>query len=170
MNILSSTRKKRRSGRNSRKRQRGGETIEFALLAALVFLLLFGIIEFAIAMYNEGVIVHSSRVGAREASLFWVDINQLSMTNPETNQRIKTSEVESAASDFADRFLVSFSGAATKIRFQDQPISDVADTLIVGPGDEVSVRVSLDYRAPVSGAIAHLANMNLAGQSVMRVE
>ena len=50
---------------NSLKNERGGSLIEFVLIAPLLFLILFGIIEFGLIMYNQAVITNASREGAR---------------------------------------------------------------------------------------------------------
>jgi Flp pilus assembly protein TadG len=48
-----------------RSRQRGTATVEFGLLLPLFLLLLFGIVEFGLALYNKSVITTASREGAR---------------------------------------------------------------------------------------------------------
>ena len=45
--------------------QNGATMVEFALIAPLLFLLIFGIIEFSLLLYNKHIIAHSSREGAR---------------------------------------------------------------------------------------------------------
>uniref|UniRef100_A0A7V4LBW8 Pilus assembly protein n=1 Tax=Desulfobacca acetoxidans TaxID=60893 RepID=A0A7V4LBW8_9BACT len=46
-------------------RERGGSVAEFALLAPVFVVLLFGMVEFGLAMYAKGVITNASREGAR---------------------------------------------------------------------------------------------------------
>lgn len=153
-------------------RQKGGETVEFALHAALVFLLFFGIIEFAIAMYDQGTMVHASRVGAREASLYWLDVTQITPeSDPGNDQRAKPSEIEAAVKTFSDRFLVSFTGAdaVVDIFHGGVRINNLATT-VVGAQDTVRADVSLLYRAPVTAALAHLLDLNLSARAEMRVE
>ncbi len=50
---------------NPLKNERGGSLIEFVLIAWVLFLILFGIIEFGLIMYNQAVITNASREGAR---------------------------------------------------------------------------------------------------------
>jgi Flp pilus assembly protein TadG len=50
---------------NSLKNERGGSLIEFVLTAWVLFLVLFGIIEFGLILYNQAVITSASREGAR---------------------------------------------------------------------------------------------------------
>jgi hypothetical protein len=50
---------------NPLKNERGGSLIEFVLIAWVLFLILFGIMEFGLIMYNQAVITNASREGAR---------------------------------------------------------------------------------------------------------
>jgi Flp pilus assembly protein TadG len=47
------------------KNERGGSLVEFAIIMPLLFILLFGIIEFGLLLYNQAVITNASREGAR---------------------------------------------------------------------------------------------------------
>lgn len=51
--------------------QRGGETVEFALLAFFFFLLLFTIIDMSLVMFNNAATNHAARYAAREGTLYW---------------------------------------------------------------------------------------------------
>ncbi len=55
------------------KQQRGVAMVEFAIVAPLLFVLLFGIIEFGIILYDQAVITNASREGARYAAMYYVD-------------------------------------------------------------------------------------------------
>ena len=45
--------------------ERGGPTVEFALLLPVLILILFGTIEFGLAFYSQEVLTNASREGAR---------------------------------------------------------------------------------------------------------
>ncbi len=47
------------------KDEKGGSLIEFAIIAPLLFVILFGIVEFGLLLYNQAVITNASREGAR---------------------------------------------------------------------------------------------------------
>lgn len=51
-------------------RERGGSIAEFALLAPLFVVLLFGMVEFGLAIYSKGVLTNASREGARMGVIF----------------------------------------------------------------------------------------------------
>jgi Flp pilus assembly protein TadG len=47
------------------KDEKGGALIEFSIIAPLLFVILFGIVEFGLVLYNQAVITNASREGAR---------------------------------------------------------------------------------------------------------
>jgi Flp pilus assembly protein TadG len=47
------------------KKEEGAGLVEFAILAPLFVVLLFGLVEFGLAIYNKGVVTNASREGAR---------------------------------------------------------------------------------------------------------
>lgn len=75
----------------------GQTIIEFALVAVLFFLLLLGIVEFAIMMFNQQVITNAGREGAR----FGV------VARP-VGGKITSSQVTDEARSFAETNVVAF--------------------------------------------------------------
>ncbi len=57
------------------KSQRGQTIVEFAFILPLLVLILIGIIDYSIFLYDRVVVTNASREGARRASLFLVDPN-----------------------------------------------------------------------------------------------
>jgi Flp pilus assembly protein TadG len=53
------------SSRGARRREHGAAAVEFALLLPLLMLLLFGIVEFGLALHRQQVLATASREGAR---------------------------------------------------------------------------------------------------------
>ena len=47
------------------KKEEGASVVEFAILAPLFVVLLFGLVEFGLAIYSKGMITNASREGAR---------------------------------------------------------------------------------------------------------
>lgn len=108
--------------------EQGGETVEFAMLAGLVFLLLFSMIFLFIGLYDQGAAHHAARIGSREASLFWVDLNTFDEESGLIeDQSICISEVYGQASEFVGRFGLSFSENPLTIKLK------------TGDGDDFSV-------------------------------
>ena len=58
--------------------QKGASAVEFALVLPLLMLILFGIIEFGLLMYNKAMITNASREGARRGIVYRVNV----ATNP----------------------------------------------------------------------------------------
>ena len=52
-----------------RKSQRGAAALEFALVAPVQFLLLFGIVDFGMVMSSQAMVANAAREGARTAAL-----------------------------------------------------------------------------------------------------
>ncbi len=57
----------------NRKKDAGQDLVEFALLALPLFLLLFGILEFGVAVWSYNTIATAAREGARAALVFGID-------------------------------------------------------------------------------------------------
>lgn len=55
----------RRGIRGNQRRQRGVAAVEFALVLPILLLIVFGIVEFGVALYDKAVITNASREGAR---------------------------------------------------------------------------------------------------------
>jgi Flp pilus assembly protein TadG len=142
----------------TKKKQQGGEVVEFALLAPLLFVILFGIIEFAVALYNQAVITNASREGAR-LGILW------------TNELLAPAEVKSnmeeAVTAAAGAYLVSLSGSPT-----------VRPNCVPGivSGDDVTCQVNYTYNflvlrplvALLGGAIP--GSVDLSSTTIMRME
>ncbi len=60
-----STRGRTIMNRQHRQKQRGVAAVEFALVLPVLLLILFGIIEFGLVMFDQAVITNASREGAR---------------------------------------------------------------------------------------------------------
>jgi hypothetical protein len=71
---------------------------------------------------------------------------------------------------FAEDLIISFSGAQTVVRLEEQPIDSYATDLFLNAGEEVDVDLQLIYRAPVTAALADLLDFGLTARGVMHVE
>ena len=81
---------------------RGAAAVEFAIVAPLLFVLIFGIIEFGAILYNKSVITNASREGARYAATFY--------TNPAnaTAQRPTCAEIQNYVATYVNTYFLSF--------------------------------------------------------------
>src|SRR5689334_13284106 len=81
-------------------RQRGAAVVEFALLLPLLLAITFGIVEFAIALYDKAVITNASREAARAGIVYAVP--------QPTNAQIST-----VATNYCQNYLISLGGKVT---------------------------------------------------------
>ena len=76
--------------------QRGGSMVEFALILPILIILVFGIIEFGILIYNQQVLTNAAREGARRGIV-------------QDTPRIQASEINQTVQDYAAAHLITFS-------------------------------------------------------------
>lgn len=123
----------------------GTAAVEFAVVAPLIFLLLFGMVEFGRMLMVQQILTNASREGARRAIIE-------SSTVP---------EVTTVVTDYLEKNSVS--GATLDI--------GPTDLTIVGAGEPVVVSVSVLYDQvswlPVP---RYLGGVLLRGESTMRAE
>jgi hypothetical protein len=101
-----------------RARQRGGETVEFALTLLLWFAVFLLIVNFGIAIYNKGAMSNAVRFAARQSTLYWVDPGNYDNLTPIDNTRIKQSMVDTAVAYWGS-ILIAPSGEAITTTFPD---------------------------------------------------
>jgi Flp pilus assembly protein TadG len=133
------------------KHQRGATAVEFAIVFPLLILLMFGIIEFSVILYDKAMITNASREGARAGI-----VSQL--------VRVSDSQIQSVVDNYCRLYLISFrSGAA--------PVTTVARTGSTF-GSELSVTVTYTYSflALPQFVTGLMGPMNLTARTVMRME
>ena len=89
------------------KNQDGATIVEFALIAPLLFLLIFGIIEFSLLLFNKHIITNSSREGARAGV---VARENRFVNNPGDGSLIDDIDVDGTVNDWIANHLVTFGG------------------------------------------------------------
>lgn len=140
-------------------RERGVAVVEFALVLPLLVLILFGIIEFSLILYNKAIITNASREGARSGILY-------RYPTPTTAQ-LQTL-VSGVVNQYCQNRLISLGGSNT-----------VRTTVIQAgpnPGDPLTVRVDYNYRFLVlPNFVSSLMNYSSQGlplraETIMRME
>jgi len=83
--------------------EHGGSLVEFAIIAPLLFVILFGIIEFGILLYDKAMITNASREGARSGIVF---------TN---GARTSDADIKKVVKDYLGNgsYLISFGAGST---------------------------------------------------------
>ncbi|WP_458527128.1 TadE/TadG family type IV pilus assembly protein [Onishia taeanensis] len=146
-------------------RQKGSELVEFAISATLLFLLLFGIIEFSVALFDKATLTNASREGAREGILYRTGGRALA-DMPTTEDVV----IKQAIDDYAEAYLISLGGAAdltVDVQRNDRNANGNFDA-----GDELTVSVDYPYQFLVlPGFMAGLGDvLTLSSTTVMRAE
>ncbi len=129
--------------------ERGVSAVEFALILPVLVLILFGIIEFGLILYDQQVITNASREGAREGILF---------KNPD---RPTVDAIKTVVNKYTAKNLVTFKNGITAI--PDVP------TACAALGDYLTVTVSYQYTFLVLDNFG-FAGPNLTATTTMRCE
>ena len=111
--------KLQRSCRLFRRNRRGAAAVEFAVIAPLFFLLVFGMIEYGRMVMVQQVITNASREGARRAVL--------------------DGATEATVQTVVDEYLASGSIVGATVTVTPNPPTNA------GPGDPVTVTVSIPF-------------------------
>ena len=132
------------------RKQRGGAAIEAALLFPLTILLIFGMIEFGLLLYNRQIITNASREGARAGIV-------------QRTPRMDSAEIASVVDAYCQDRLVTFGSASG-------PSTSATNA---GPacvfGTDLTVRVTYDYDFLVLTNFG-FGPVQLEAETVMRCE
>ena len=109
--------------------QRGAAAVEFALVLPLLLVLLFGIIEFSILMYDKQMITNASREGARQGIVFRAD------PNTGDYDPLSDGEITNAVNNYVQNNLISF--VANSATVSISPTTRLSGQLLT---------VNVDYR------------------------
>ena len=132
---------------------KGTTTVEFALIAPLFFVLLFGIMEFGLLLYYKAMITNGSREGARAGIVFRA-------TSTGTYNPITVGEITSAVNGYF--------GATPPTGLN----VSVPSGICTGTGFPLTVHVTYSYTFLILDRfITSLASLPpLSAQSIMRCE
>ena len=145
--------------------QQGTSIVEFALVAPLFFLLLFGMIEFSVILFDKATITNASREGARAGIVFRDGDRSLAGAGVTA----ETTAIKNTVDNYASAYLLSLGGAAslsTVVTRADNNANGIFDV-----GDALTVEVRYPYSFLIlPGFISDLADQNLAATTVMLAE
>jgi Flp pilus assembly protein TadG len=138
----------------------GSELIEFAFVVVLLFILVFGVIDFSLALYDKAVITNAAREGAR-AGIVFAPVRPPGST---MQGRLDQTEIRAVVMNYCQGRLVNFGGAALTATDIDvngeQGVS----------GDPLTVRVNYTYYHAALSSFLPIGNLPLSSMSVMRSE
>jgi hypothetical protein len=140
--------------------QKGGALVEFALVLPLLLLLVLGIIEFSLLLYNKAMITNASREGARFGILYSLD---------RANSTAMDADIKDVALNYCQNYLVTFGSA--------EPIPSVIQGPCTKGGDLLEVQVTYEYEFLVFPEILagffggqNTGNIQLSANTIMRCE
>jgi Flp pilus assembly protein TadG len=135
------------------RKQNGASAIEFAIVLPFLIVLLFGIIEFSILLFDKAVITNASREAARAGIVF-------------SDPRLDDAGIGSVVSTYCQNYLITFGGSGTT------PSTTVVRGGNGSTGDPLTVTVGYHYDFLVlPGFInALVGGVDLTAQTVMRME
>ena len=123
------------------KSQKGATAVEFAIILPLLLLLIFGIIEFGLFLFNRHVITNAVREAARAGIVV-------------RSPRLSNKKIETIARNYCEKYLVTFGAGTLNIPLpllrEDEsgnPLGeDEAGNAILGRfGDVLIVRATYQY-------------------------
>lgn len=134
------------------KRQNGAAAVEFAIILPILIVLVFGIIEFGLALYDKAVITNASREGARAGIVFKVPA-------------VSDAEITAVIDSYCQNNLVTF-GAVT------DATTTITREGASASGDNLTVTVAYTYDyLLLPGFISSLTGgLNMNATTVMRME
>ena len=145
--------------------QRGTSMVEFAFVAPVFLLLLFGIIEFSVILFDKATITNASREGARTGILFRDGDRTIGSAALAAEKTL----IENVVNNYANAYLISLGGSSsitTTVTRTDRNGNGVFDV-----GDDLTVNVNYPYNYLVLPGFANaLSDYTLGAVTVMRAE
>jgi len=132
--------------------QKGAAAVEFALVLPVLLILVFGIVEFSVALYDKAVITNASREGARAGIVFRVP--------PMTD-----GEILDTVSTYCQNRLLTF-GTPTQVT------TTIVREGAGASGDDLTVQVQYQYGFLVIPKFITgiTGGIQLDAQTIMRME
>ena len=146
-------------------RQRGTSMVEFAFVAPVFLMLLFGIIEFSVILFDKAMITNASREAARAGILFRAGDRTLGGANLVA----ETTLIQTVVSDYASNYLISLGGASMLTTVVTR--NDVNNNGVFDVGDTLTVDVEYPYAFLIlPGFATSLSDYTLGATTLMLAE
>lgn len=138
------------------KNKKGAAAVEFALVLPILIVLVFGIIEFSIVLYDKAVITNASREGARAGIVFKTDSNQ-------NYAPLTVDEIRAIVNTYCGNYLITF-GSSTTVTTTVARDNPAPGYLRVAVSYPYSFLILPDFVTDLTGSL------NLNAVTVMRME
>jgi hypothetical protein len=147
--------------------ERGAATVEFAIIAIVLFTIVFGIIEFGILMFDKHVLTNASREGARAGVVMRIP-------------RLSKDDIEVIVNKYAKEHMVTFGLPADPVidptwvwhKKEKPPIPPIIlkeSSTNLSFGDELEVKVTYDFDFLFLSNLG-LGPITLTAETRMRME
>lgn len=142
--------------------EKGAAIVEFALIVPLLLLLIFGMIEFGILLYNQHMLTNASREGARRGIV----------SAGETGARITKAEISEVINAYCENRLITFgenNAPVIKCYLNGEERDAMDDAEF---GDTLAVSASFNYDFLLVPALMEgfVEVMGLSAQATMKYE
>lgn len=138
------------------RKEDGTSIVEFAIIAPLLFVMTFGIIEFGILLFDKAMLTNASREGARAGIVF---------SHPD---RLSDSEIVSVVKNYCENHLISFDSSSEVTVSITRTGTSAGDSLTVNLTYPFRFLVFSNLAELLGGGIQDLVNLNAI--SIMRME
>lgn len=149
------------------KSEEGVSAVEFALIAPLLFVLTFGIVEFSLLLFDKAVVTNASREGARAAIVYNTDGTDYTP--------LSEIEIKNVVTNYANGYLINLGLAGSNNLSSDDIIVTYSGGAAASGGD-VTVAITYTYDFLVFPNLTRLiggsfdGDIDLLGTTVMRME
>lgn len=141
------------------KKSRGASAVEFAIILPLLVLLVFGIVELSLALYDQAMITNASREAARVGIVYRIPA-------------VTDAEITGVVNNYLGRNLVTLGGKRSPSSNPVTGATVIVTRTGVSPGGNLRVRVGYTYSFLVLPKFTPGLGqgINMAAETVMRME
>ena len=140
-----------------RRGDEGAAAVEFAIVLPLLLVLLFGIIEFGVLLFDKAMITNASREGARRAILF-------------QDPRPTLGDVQSVVNAYCANHLITFAATPSPPTIATNPAMSTLTAASAGTNLTVTVTYPFRFLLIPAFVTSITCNVTLSGVTTMRVE
>ncbi len=142
--------------------QKGAAVVEFAVVLPLLLMVVFGIIEFGLLIYNKAMITNASREAARAGVVFSTDLATGSL------DRLSEADMANIVNTYSQAYLITFSGTQQNPQTTVTPASP--ETMASGQLLTVTVAYHYDYLLMPAFLSDLAGGLDLQAITAMRAE
>jgi Flp pilus assembly protein TadG len=117
--------------------QDGAAMVEFAIVLPMLLLLIFGMIEFSLLLYNKAVITNASREAARAGIVYTPQDEDMDIDAWKAKREV---DIEGIASDYCADYLITFGSSTNPLT-----VDLASPPCVENSGDDLVVDVTYQY-------------------------